>query len=100
MKEYVKKNYTEDIYLDLLAEKLNITKTYLSAYFKNKTGVNLSDYINNYRIKIAIELLESTPMKVQEIGAKVGFQNINTFIRLFKKYTGNAPGEYRKKNVV
>jgi len=99
VKDFVKKNYFEDIYLDLLSEKLNITKAYLSTYFKSKTGVNLSDYINNYRIKIAIELLENTSLKVQEIGVKVGFQNTNTFIRLFKKYTGNAPGEYRKKNI-
>jgi len=99
VKDYIKNNYAQDIYLDLLADKLNITKTYLSSYFKNKTGVNLSDYINNYRIKEAIDILESTSMKVQDIGAMVGFPNTNTFIRLFKKYTGNAPGEYRKMKI-
>lgn len=99
VKAYIKDNYAKDIYLDLLAEKLNITKTYLSSYFKNKTGVNLNDYINNYRIKKAIDIIENTSMRVQDIGLLVGFPNTNTFIRLFKKYTGKAPGEYRKMKI-
>jgi AraC-like DNA-binding protein len=99
VEDYIRNHYVDDIYLDLLSDKLNITKTYLSSYFKNKTGINLSVYINNFRIKKAIEILENTTMKVHDIGTQVGISNTNTFIRLFKKYAGEAPGEYRKRKI-
>jgi AraC-like DNA-binding protein len=95
-RNYAKQHFMEDITLELMADKLNITKNYLSAYFKSKTGVNLSDYINNYRIKKSIEILGDSSVKIHEAGARVGLPNSNTFIRLFRKFTGMAPGEYRK----
>ncbi len=100
--DYVEKHYTEDIYLNLFAEKLKLTAAYISSYFKSKMNVNLSDYINSFRIKKAVALVEDAqnPMlKNKEIAERVGIANINTFIRLFKKYTGYTPGDYRKKNV-
>lgn len=100
--DYVENHYTEDIYLNLFAEKLKLTAAYISSYFKSKMNVNLSDYINSFRIKKAVALVEDAknPMlKNKEIAEKVGIANINTFIRLFKKYTGYTPGDYRKKHV-
>ncbi len=96
--DYVDDHYSEDIYLNLFAEKLNLTGAYISSYFKEKMNVNLSDYINNYRIKKAVELSENPQNKNKDIAVMVGLPNINTFIRLFKKYTGYTPGEYRKKH--
>jgi len=96
VKNYIKKNYSEDIFLDLLSDKLNISKTYLSSYFKEKTGINCIDYLNSYRIKKASKLLEETNAKVKDIAIKVGIPNMRTFNRLFKKYAGKAPNEYRK----
>ena len=99
IKEYVEQHYSEDIYLDLFADKLGLTKEYISIYFKNKTGVNLSDYINDVRIQKAIKLLKNPSLKVQDIGSRVGLVNVNTFIRVFKKYTGKTPNEYRYSNL-
>jgi len=99
VKNYIKKNYSEDIFLDLLSDKLNISKTYLSSYFKEKTGINCIDYLNSYRIKKASKLLEETNAKVKDIAIKVGIPNMRTFNRLFKKYAGKAPNEYRKIRV-
>lgn len=96
--DYVDNHYAEDIYLNLFAEKLKLTGAYISSYFKEKMNVNLSDYVNNYRIKKALELSENPQNKNKDIAAMVGLPNINTFIRLFKKYTGYTPGEYRKKH--
>ncbi len=96
--DYVDNHYAEDIYLNLFAEKLKLTGAYISSYFKEKMNVNLSDYINNYRIKKALELSENPQNKNKDIAVMVGLPNINTFIRLFKKYTGYTPGEYRKKH--
>jgi len=96
--DYVENHYSEDIYLNLFAEKLKLTGAYISSYFKEKTNVNLTDYINNYRIKKAVALSENPQNKNKDIAEMVGLPNINTFIRLFKKYTGYTPGEYRKKH--
>ena len=100
IKEYVEHHFSEDIYLDLLAEKLGLTREYISIYFKNKTGINFSDYINDVRIQKAIGLLKNPSMKVQEIGSRVGIVNVNTFIRVFKRYTGKTPNEYRYSNLM
>ncbi len=96
--DYVDNHYSEDIYLNLFAENLKLTGAYISSYFKEKMNVNLSDYVNSYRIKKAVELSANPQNKNKDIAVMVGLPNINTFIRLFKKYTGYTPGEYRKKN--
>ena len=99
VKNYIKKNYSEDIFLDLLSEKLNISKTYLSSYFKEKTGINCIDYLNSFRIKKASKLLKETNDKVMDIAIKVGIPNMRSFNRLFKKYSGQSPNEYRKMSI-
>lgn len=99
VKEYIEKNYGEDIYLELLADKLNITKAYLSLYFKNKTGINLSEFLKNHRMQKAKEMLDERTLKIQDISNSIGIPNVNTFIRLFKASTGMTPGEYRKNKV-
>jgi len=94
--DYIEKHYTEEIYLDLLAKKLGITNNYISSYFREKVGTNFSYYLNNFRIKKAMELFKTSTLKVKDISEKVGYTNVNTFIRIFKKYMGKTPEEYRK----
>ncbi|MFE5323895.1 helix-turn-helix transcriptional regulator [Paenibacillus sp. NPDC056579] len=95
--DYLDSHLHEDITLDLMADKLNITPGYLSTYFKEKTGMNFSDYLNDIRIQRAKQLLQNVELKIQEVAANVGYQNANSFIRMFKRYSGITPGEYRKK---
>jgi YesN/AraC family two-component response regulator len=94
--EYVNNHLSEEIYLDALAEKLNLSSGYLSSYFKEKTGTNIVEYVNETRIRKAAELLVETRMKVQEVAEAVGYRNITSFNRMFKKYTGLKPSDYRK----
>ncbi len=94
--DYVNNHLAEDIYLDALAEKLNLSSGYLSSYFKEKTGTNIVEYVNETRIRKATELLVETRMKVQEVAEAVGYRNITSFNRMFKKYTGLKPSDYRK----
>lgn len=94
--DYIEKHICEDIYLDLLSEKLNISSGYLSQYFKDKIGVNFSDYLNIARLNKAKQMLQSTNEKVDVIAKKAGYNNANSFIRSFKKYFKVTPGEFRK----
>ncbi|UQZ86330.1 HTH-type transcriptional regulator YesS [Paenibacillus konkukensis] len=95
--DYLDAHLHEDITLDLMADKLKITPGYLSTYFKEKTGMNFSDYLNDLRIQRAKLLLDNLELKIQDVAAHVGYQNANSFIRMFKRYSGITPGEYRKK---
>ena len=95
--DYIQKNYDKDIYLDLLADKLNISSNYLSAYFLKKMGVNFVDYLNSVRISRAKELLKISHKKVNDIALETGYNSVNSFIRAFKRYTGKTPNKFRNE---
>lgn len=95
--EYLDKHYGEDINLNLVADKLNLTPGYLSSIFKEKTGINFSEYLNTLRIERAKALLMNIDLRIQDIALQVGYQNVNSFIRMFKRASGLTPGEYRKR---
>ncbi|MNW14618.1 HTH-type transcriptional regulator YesS [compost metagenome] len=70
----------------------------MSSYFKGKTGKNIVDFINELRITKATSLLIDNRIKIHDAAKAVGYQNITSFNRMFKKYTGVTPSEYRKRN--
>ncbi|WP_158560378.1 helix-turn-helix domain-containing protein [Paenibacillus contaminans] len=95
--DYINDHLSEDIYVDVLAEKLKMSSGYLSTYFKGKTGKSIVDYINETRIAKAASLLADNDMKIHDAAKAVGYQNLTSFNRMFKKYTGLTPSEYRKR---
>lgn len=86
-----------DFNVSKVAEYLSMNISYISKYFKDNTGVGLLDYINRVRINYAKDLLSSEDVSVSDVSAKVGFENLNSFIRVFKKYEEITPGLYREK---
>ncbi|MDQ0900862.1 helix-turn-helix domain-containing protein [Paenibacillus sp. V4I7] len=102
--EYVMKTletqYSDDISLDLIANKLDMSSAYLSVYIKEKTGTNFSDHMNRIRIQKAKELLVGSGLSIQIIGEQIGYRNGTSFIRMFKKITGETPGEFRRCQTV
>lgn len=78
------------------ADKLGLSSSYLSQYFKQQTGETLTGYVADLRIRKAQSLLETTTMPLQMVSESVGYYNLNSFIRRFKQITGMTPGEYRK----
>ncbi|WP_246315049.1 helix-turn-helix transcriptional regulator [Paenibacillus foliorum] len=59
-------------------------------------GVPFNDYLSNYRMNMAKVLLETTDMKISEIGEKLQYKNISAFIRSFRITYGVTPGHYRQ----
>ena len=96
--QYLTENYHREFSGEEMAEALWVSRSYLSSYYKSKTGENLSDSIQRYRIEKAVELLKDPAVKIGEVGVRVGIPSSNTFLRQFKKYTGMTPKEYRLKN--
>ncbi|UUZ95470.1 helix-turn-helix domain-containing protein [Paenibacillus sp. P25] len=95
--DYMEKHYDGEVTLESMAEKLNITSGYLSTYFKEKTGVNFLDYLNDLRIRKAKEMLLHSSFKIQDVARKAGYHNMNSFNRMFKKFSGITPSEFRKQ---
>ena len=65
--------------------------------FKQEKGMNLSEYIENCRVRRAKELLKKSELKIKEIGLMVGYDAPHSFTRFFKRMTGVTPLEYRDK---
>ncbi len=94
---YMEQHYGDDIGPDAVAEKLNLSSGYMCKYIKNKTGKTFGDFLDDIRIMKAKEILESTDCKIHEVALHVGYQNANSFTRMFRRLTGITPGEYRRE---
>ncbi|MBE6541947.1 MAG: AraC family transcriptional regulator [Ruminococcaceae bacterium] len=86
-----------NISLRNLAEAQNISAAYLSTIFKRETGKTITEYINNERMTLAAHLLETTNLQIQTIALHCGVLDVQYFSKLFKKYSGKTPKEYREK---
>ncbi len=93
---YVQQHYASDLYLEQIAQGLGLSVKYISKVFKEKTGRNLSDYINEVRISHVKDMLENTNMSIANISESAGIYSQSTLIRLFRKYEGVTPSEYRE----
>lgn len=93
---YIKENYKEKIYIADLASLLNMNEQYFCRYFKKALDHSPIEYINKYRIKQALSLLEKTDLSVMEICLECGYNNLGNFLREFRKYTNTTPLQYRK----
>ena len=93
--QYIREHFNEDLTLNIIAEKLYLNPGYISRTVKEQTGQNCTDIIADYRIQRAVWLLENTGLYVYEVAEQVGYKNLKYFYRIFKKYTGKAPKDYR-----
>lgn len=93
---YIQKNYEKNISLDDVAGYVNLSVGYLGNYFKQKMGMNFTDYLVQLRIEKAKELLLHSNEKIYRIAELVGYQNSQYFVTAFKKKVGFTPMEYRK----
>ena len=96
VKNYIYHHYSEDLSLEMLAEKVYLSSGYLSFIFKKETGMNLNRYIRVFRMEKAKEILCTTNRKVAQVSEEVGFANVSYFCRSFREYYGSSPESYRK----
>ncbi|MDR1021102.1 MAG: response regulator transcription factor [Synergistaceae bacterium] len=97
---FIGDHYKENIRLKFIADRVNLSSYYFSRLFKKEVGVNLSQYILHKRLEIAKQMLEETDQSIVDISASVGFQEHNYFGKIFKRFTGATPSEYRKKHAI
>lgn len=94
--EYIAEHFTEKIYIETLAEMINVSPDYFTKMFKDSIGKTPIDYINALRINKAMQLLAETEMPVNDISFSLGFSNTNYFHKIFKQYMVTSPLVYRK----
>lgn len=93
---YAAEHFASDISRDGLAESLDLSPNYFGKLFQAHTGCSFGDYVNNLRIERARALLSDTDEKIIEIAYSVGFENLRTFNRVFRKKMKMTPQEYRR----
>ncbi|WNR46154.1 response regulator transcription factor [Paenibacillus roseipurpureus] len=96
IKQYIDQNYMNNITIQLLAEEVFLSPTYMCQIFKQETGETIIEYLTKVRIDKAKELLKSPDLKIFVIAEMVGFENATYFTSVFKKITGLIPGKYRE----
>lgn len=89
--------HDDDLSLSKLADAFQLSESSVSRKIKQITDSNFLDYVNRKRIEYACSLLSETEMSVNDISKATGYENDITFRRLFKKYMGTTPGEYRRQ---
>lgn len=95
--QYIEKNYTrKTLDINKISQNTFLTPAYLCTYFKKETGQTINQYLTDYRLKKAIELLANSNYSISDIAELVGYDN-NYFARIFKKKFGASPSEYRER---
>ena len=97
VKEFIAKNYMNDIGLKEMADLACMAPESFSRFFRNKTGRTPNRYLIDYRLGIAARLLLTTQHPVSEIGFSCGFNTLSHFNRLFRESKGCTPSEFRER---
>lgn len=96
VKNYISKNYMNEIRLSALSDIAGMSPSAFSRFFKLHTGRNLSDYIIDFRLGYASRMLVDTTKSIAEIGYACGFNNLSNFNRIFKKKKNCSPSAFRE----
>lgn len=93
---FIKKNYSQAISVTDISADLSLDRKYFSKIFKKALQMSPHEYLINYRLARACELMETTDLTIAEIASTVGYDNQFSFSRVFKKYKKVSPSEYKK----
>lgn len=94
---YMQAHYQEKLVLKELAKQFHLNANYCCALFNKETGGSFSEYLLAIRMKEAKRLLSHTSMSLEEIAEQSGIQDYSYFNKMFKKYSGETPGQYRRR---
>lgn len=95
---YINLNFHLPITLEEVAQKANLSPTYLSKKFRRVTGMTFKEYLNYIRIRKASQALLTTDDSITQIAADCGFNGSNYFKDIFRKTTGFSPREFRRQS--
>lgn len=97
VQQYVSENYHREISLKEMSASFFYSPNYLGLIIKEELGKGFNEYLTEYRMKKAAELLKDPALKVYEIAEKVSYRNVTAFVNKFEQQYGLSPREYRKR---
>ena len=95
---YIQEHFAENLTINVLAEHYGMSPNYFSSMFKKEMSRSAVNYITELRINQARELLYHSELSVVDISKKVGYEDSQYFFRVFKKYLGMTPLQYREES--
>ena len=94
-RKYIEKHSGEELSLTKVASVVNTNANHLSENFKRVTGINFVEYVARTRFANACDLLRNPNLHISEIAFAAGFQSLSQFNRVFKRFSGRSPTQYR-----
>ena len=98
IKAYIDLHYHEELSLSKLSKQFFLQPNTISKNFRKIWGKNINYYINSVRITNAVRILDMEDISITELSERVGYDNVNTFLRQFKEKMDVSPLQYKKKN--
>jgi two-component system, response regulator YesN len=98
IKDFIDKNYSQDIKISMFTNKYYLSRAYIMKLFKKNFGCGIHEYIQNFRMMKAGELLNDKQLKILSISQLLGYTDTNYFSKAFKNYYGVSPTDYRLNN--
>lgn len=96
--QFIRHNYYRDLNVQEIADSIGITRAYLSTCFKSVYQLSVQEYMTEYRLEKAKEMLTDSDLKIKEIALYTGYQDELYFSKVFKKKYGVSPRMFRQKN--
>lgn len=94
--QFIEMNYSRKFTIDMLANFVGLNRSYLNSIFKEELGKTLQQYLMDFRILKACELLESDTLSIGDVSRSVGYSDQLLFSKVFKRIQGVTPSEYKK----
>ncbi len=94
--EYIDEHFTEKIYIEKLADMINVSPDYFTKMFRDTIGRTPVEYINGIKVNEAMRILTETDKAMADVADEIGFCNANYFHKIFKQYMNMCPLQYRK----
>ena len=94
--KYIQLKFSEQITMENIADVCGLNRSYLSRLFHDATGYTIKGYLQTYRMQTAQKMLRESDFSISYIGNAVGYVDIFTFSKAFKKHTGCTPSSYRE----
>ncbi|RPJ87536.1 MAG: AraC family transcriptional regulator [Acidobacteria bacterium] len=96
VRDFVTLRYGERITLAAVARVARMERTYFSAFFHRRVGIPFRDWLRDFRVRKAMDLLKESDQPITAVAKAVGFQQIRSFERAFKKTSGMTPVQYKR----
>lgn len=96
VKRYIRRHLRDDLSLEALAKKVNLSSNYLCVMFRRVEGTSIRQFVEDERVEMAAYMLSTENLPSFEIAKKVGYRHSSYFSKVFRKHYGMTPRDYRK----